>query len=139
MDRPGRALFYWGKDFLDRGDRSLIGPYLCDLSKRLRDDPTPEECEAAAKVFDRIVTKGSKAWAACGFVANHRPTTFRTQYRIWVEVRELVIFHNTPRGKAYARIATRYGLSVSRVKAVFLKLERSSQRQCAGDSRDKTT
>ncbi|HEX7349073.1 MAG TPA: hypothetical protein VF264_05450 [Rhodanobacteraceae bacterium] len=133
MDRPNRALFFWGKDVLDRGDRAVIGAYLQDLSKRLRDEPTQEECEAAAEVCERIASKGAGAWAACGFVANHRPSIFGRDYEIWTAVRELVDFHNATRAQAYARVATKHGISASRVKAIFLRRERAWQRACARD------
>ena len=82
-DSDNRPLFFWKADTLDRGDRTVVGAYLNDLSRRLRDNPTPEECEAAAQAFDRIVTRGPAAWAACGFIAANRPSRFRRKYEIW--------------------------------------------------------
>lgn len=128
MDEPSsRALFFWGKDTLDRGDSEIMGAYLFDLSWRLRDNPTLEECEAAAQVCERIAAKGHPAWVACGFIAAHRPNTFRRHYCVWADVRDLVIFHHLHNTQAYARVARRYGLSAGRVKAIFLKLERSTR------------
>jgi len=132
-DPENRPLFFWKRDTLDRGEKTVVGAYLNDLARRLRDNPTSEECEAAAQAFDRIVTKGPAAWAACGFIAANRPPQFRRDYEIWVGVRELVVFHDVEPEQAYIRVGTSYTLSASRVKSIYLKLERSWQKSCRGD------
>ena len=124
-------LFY--KTAAEQGVRGAAVQYLEELASRLRDNPTQEECEAAAELLQRAAEGGSKgAAAALHLTKAHRPLmSFEQKLRIGEAIDALVNDGRMNRDRAYRKAGAQFKLSASRIRAIYtehLKAEREAQK-----------
>lgn len=125
------------KQAAERGERGELGKlgepdnpdagelYLHELAGRLRNNPTPDECEVIAKVLEKIAAHPN-GLAAAGFAPPHRPPVTGKEFRIWKAVSAKLEKGLKPTA-AYKSVAGNEAglrgekLSASRVKEIFLR------------------
>jgi hypothetical protein len=112
----------------ERGQLGAGVEYLRELARRLRHNPTPEECEAAAVLFERAAVAGpGGAAVALYLVPAHRPRENDTRdFEIWQAVGDTINEGARP-AAAYKLIAKQYKISASRVKAIALSFSKADR------------
>lgn len=117
----------------ERGELGAARLHLEELAHRLRNNPSPEECERAAELFERMAAD-PRAHLATGLAPKGRPPESRW-YDIGNEVEELTWQGQYTVPEARKRVARRHQMSGSRVKALHLEYLRAREehRQACAD------
>ena len=129
-------------DLVKGGEKSLALAYVGGLAKALRDDPSPEECAAAAELLERAVEAHRKELARLPQVSQHekkkkknylavalyltpsnRPT--EGMFRAEVYRRINVLLDDMELHAACQRVARELKKSVGSVKAIFSKYSKA--------------
>lgn len=107
------------------GERGKARAALDELAYRLRHDPTPAECEEAARILARLSNGGRAGWSAAGLNPARRPHgSGRIAPVDLYHAVETLRLDGLPVAEARKRIARKYNLSFSRVKSVHLEYTR---------------
>lgn len=98
-----------------------------ELASRLRNDPTPEELNIAAGLFDRVADAGPEGAALALFLVHpHAPRQSARELAIYYAVCDL-IWHGEKMPSAFKQVSRKESVrrkkpfSTSRVKAIYLK------------------
>lgn len=111
-----------------RGERGEAEQALAELAARLRNNPTPDECEQAAGILDRLAITGEKkhstAWPDAGLKPSRRPPETARHVAVYQAVEARIDSGDTI-PQARQRVARQEALSVSTVKRIHNETARA--------------